>query len=93
MCSIWFLGTGRLAFRNVVGVASNVFKCSALHDPERFPAPCFPPASPKVGSKDPCSRGNPKILNLKEFMVGGRGIEPLTPSMSRKCSSAELEVF
>ena len=23
-------------------------------------------------------------------MVGGRGIEPLTPSMSRKCSSAEL---
>jgi hypothetical protein len=24
------------------------------------------------------------------FMVGGRGIEPLTPSMSRKCSSAEL---
>ena len=24
------------------------------------------------------------------FLVGGRGIEPLTPSMSRKCSSAEL---
>ena len=23
-------------------------------------------------------------------LVGGRGIEPLTPSMSRKCSSAEL---
>ena len=23
-------------------------------------------------------------------MVGGRGIEPLTPSMSRKCSPAEL---
>jgi hypothetical protein len=23
-------------------------------------------------------------------VVGGRGIEPLTPSMSRKCSPAEL---
>ena len=25
-----------------------------------------------------------------KYLVGGSGIEPLTPSMSRKCSSAEL---
>jgi hypothetical protein len=34
-------------------------------------------------------------INQRPFltMVGGRGIEPLTPSMSRKCSPAELTAY
>ena len=35
--------------------------------------------------------GATAFASLRERkLVGGRGIEPLTPSMSRKCSSAEL---
>jgi hypothetical protein len=78
-----------LAFRNVVGVASDNFK-RALYDPgqARFPARCFPLASPKVAPSDPCRAWQLKYLNLKDFLVGGREIEPLTPSMLRKRSFA-----
>jgi integrase len=31
-----------------------------------------------------------EMPEVPDLVVGGRGIEPLTPSMSRKCSSAEL---
>jgi hypothetical protein len=34
-------------------------------------------------------RENPKV-SLEVFMVGTTGIEPVTPSMSTRCSPAEL---
>jgi hypothetical protein len=39
------------------------------------------------------SRASPKRYNLRVWVVGATGIEPVTPSMSTRCSPAELRAL
>jgi hypothetical protein len=39
------------------------------------------------------SRASLKLYNLRVWVVGATGIEPVTPSMSTRCSPAELRAL
>ena len=55
-----------------------------------FHVPILPSAAPPSGQKDQRRVTGDPNQGPVNFMVGDTGIEPVTPSMSTKCSTAEL---